>query len=432
MKVNVNKIDDSNVVVTTTLDSATIDKNIEKVAKQLTKTANVSGFRKGKVPAHVIKQQYGEKLTQDAESEALREVFDEATKELKVEQSDLIGEPQVTKFEKTDKGIEVEIKLYVRPKIDLGDYKKIIPDVKKPKITKKAVSDRLKELAEAQAAFVDVTDRTVEDNDTTVIDFEGFIDGAVFPGGKAEEFSLKIGSAQFIPGFEEQLIGMAIGEEKEIKVTFPADYQAADLAGKEAMFKVKLHKIQIKEKVRIDKKLAEKMLPGEKDVDVEMLNTKVEEQLQSEELSKTYNEKLKPDLIDALVKHYKFTIPEFIVEQEMDNALNKKAQTMSEDEINALKDDQDKVMAMREEFREDATKSVKATFIIDSLALAENIRVDEQEVQQTIYYEAMQTGQDPQATLDQYTKAGYLPAIQMSMVEDRVLSKLLDEKMKAE
>lgn len=429
MSVNTKKIDGANCEITATIEAKDLETSIEKIAKQLSKDAKVDGFRKGKVPMAVIKKQYGDRIKEDAESEALRGVVDEGLKALKIEQSQLIGEPQVTKFDRVDDKIEVTIAVSNRPQFDLGDYKKLVPAVQKPKVTKKAVADRLKELATAQAAFIDVEDRAVVEGDSAVIDFDGYIDGEAFPGGKAEGFNLTVGSGQFIPGFEEQVVGMNPGEDKEIKVSFPDDYQAKDLAGKEATFKVKLQKIQEKEKVRIDKKLAEKMLPGVEGADVEMLNEKVEEQMLSEELSKLYNESLKPELTEKLIKHYNFDIPSFIIEQEMDNKLNQKASTMSEDEINAIKDDAEKVKAMREEFRDDATTSVKATFIIDALALAEEVRVSEDEVSQTIYYEAMQSGQDPQATLDHYKKAGYLPAVQMAMVEDRVLSKLLNATM---
>jgi len=432
MSVNTKKIDGANCEITATIEAKDLDANIEKIARKLSKDAKVDGFRKGKVPMAVIKKQYGDRITEDAESEALRDIVDQGLKTLKLEQNQLIGEPQVTKFDRKDGKIEVAITISNRPQFDLGDYKKLVPAVKKPKVTKKAITERLKELASAQAAFVDVEDRAVVEGDTAVIDFDGYIDGEAFPGGKAEAFNLTVGSGQFIPGFEEQIIGMNPGEDKDVTVSFPEDYQAKDLAGKEAVFKVKLHKLQEKEKVRIDKKLAEKMLPGVEGADVEMLNEKVEEQMLSEELSKLYNDDLKPKLTDALIKNYKFDIPSFIIEQEMDNKLNQKASGMSEDEINGLKDDADKVQAMREEFRDEATTSVKATFIIDALALAEEVSVSEDEVSQTIYYEAMQSGQDPQATLDHYKKSGYLPAVQMAMVEDRVLSKLLNASVEEE
>lgn len=429
MSVNTKKIDGANCEITATIEAKDLETNIEKIAKKLSKDAKVDGFRKGKVPMAVIKKQYGDRIKEDAESEALRDIVAEGMKALKLEQNQLIGEPQVTKFDREGDKIEVAVTLSNRPEFDLGDYKKLVPEVKKPKVTKKSVTDRLKELAESQAPFIDVEDRAVVEGDSAVIDFDGYIDGEAFPGGKAEAFNLTVGSGQFIPGFEEQVVGMNPGEDKEIKVSFPDDYQAKDLAGKEATFKVKLQKIQEKEKVRIDKKLAEKMLPGVEGADVEMLNAKMEEQMLSEELSKLYNDSLKPELTEKLIKNYKFDIPSFIIEQEMDNKLNQKASSMSEDEIAEIKDDQEKVKAMREEFRDDATKSVKATFIIDALAVAEEVFVSEDEVSQTIYYEAMQSGQDPQATLDHYKKSGYLPAVQMAMVEDRVLSKLLNATM---
>jgi trigger factor len=170
-------------------------------------------------------------------------------------------------------------------------------------------------------------------------------------------------------------------------------------------------------------------MPGEENASLEELQRQVKVQLENEALSKLYNEDLKPKLLDTLVSSLTFDLPEFVVEQEIDMAVNKKAGEMSEEEINELRENADKLTALRETFREDASKSVKATFIIDSLAQEKGVKVEEQEIMQTIYYEAMQMGQDPKAAYDQYKDAGYLPAIQMSMVEDRVLSGLLNEKI---
>ncbi len=431
MKVQTKKVNGANSEVTATIDQEAINQSVEKIAKQLSKTANISGFRKGKVPVAIIKKTYGEKLIQDAENEILRDIVDEAVKTLGLSKESLIGEPSVTKYDKKEDLIEVAITIYNRPDLDLGDYAKLVPEVKKPKITKKAVTERIKELAQSQAALKTLEeDRGLENGDTAVIDFDGYLGNEPFPGGKAEKFELEIGSGQFIPGFEEQLVGMKAGEEKDIKVTFPETYQSEELAGKEALFKIKLHEIKVKEKVRIDKKLAEKMLPGEEGADVEMLNQKVEEQLENEALSKLYNEELKPKLIETLVAKISFDLPAFIVEQEIDNAVNKEAQGMKEEELNELKENPEKIEELRQKHREEAEKSVRATFIIDALAAKEGVSVGEQEVKQTIYYEAMQMGQDPQSTLEQYEKAGYIPAVQMAMVEDRVLSKLLDAAVK--
>lgn len=260
--------------------------------------------------------------------------------------------------------------------------------------------------------------------------FEGFVDGEPFEGGKAENFSLRLGSGQFIPGFEDQVIGMKKGEEKTIDVTFPENYGGAKLAGKPAQFKVKIHAIQAKEPVVIDDELAKKMLPGFDDANVDMLKEKVKEQLENEAMSTLYNEELKPTLMELFVSAYTIDLPEFIVEQEMDMALNKTARDMTEEQIQEIRDDAEKLKELRETFRDDACRAVKATFIVDALARAESIVVNEQELMQTIYYEAMQVGQDPAAVYKNYQESGYLPAIQMAMIEDRVLSKLLNDKIK--
>lgn len=431
MEFKTNKIDGANAEITATLAQSDIDANVERLAKQLSKDAKIDGFRKGKVPVSAVKKQYGDKLVQDAEGEELRKLLDNGLKDLGVANDALIGEPQITKFEKTDDKIEVAVTIALRPEINLEGYADLAPETKKPKITAKAVTDRIQELAQAQAPFVNVEeDRALVEGDTALINFEGSIDGELFEGGAAEDFSLTLGSGQFIPGFEDQIIGMKKDEEKVVKVTFPENYGGEKLAGKDAEFKVKVNAIQAKEKVRMDAALAKKMLPGEEDATMDMLKEKVQEQLESEELSKLYNDELKPQLLEKFVTTFNFDLPAFVVEQEMDMALNKKAQTMSEDEINALKDNQEKVKELREEFRDEATRSVKATFIIDALAKAENIKVEENEVMQTIYFEAMQMGQDPSAVYENYKKSGYLPAIQMAMVEDKVLKKLIDAKLK--
>jgi len=267
-------------------------------------------------------------------------------------------------------------------------------------------------------------------DDQVIIDFEGSIDGKVFEGGTAQEFALVLGSGQFIPGFEDQVIGMKIDEEKVVKVTFPENYGGNDLAGKDAEFKVKVTNIQEKAKVEVDDALAEKVLAGQDNPTLENLTNQVKAQMENEAIAKLYNDELKPALLEKLVAEIKFDLPEFVVEQEIDVALNKKASTMSEDEIKELRENADKLTELRETFREEAERSVRATFIIDALAAAEDVKVEENEVMQTIYYEAMQTGQDPKAAYDQYKEAGYLPAIQMSMVEDKVLTKILNSKMK--
>lgn len=431
MEIKSNKINTANAEIKATISMDEVNANVEKIAKSLTKTAKVAGFRKGKVPVATVKKQYGERLVQDAEAEALRDVLSKGLEEMAISNDSLIGEPTISQFDKSADKIEVTVKIAMRPLIEMGDYAALVKEFDKPAVSDADIDERITGLAEAQAPLVDVEkNRKMVSGDTAVIDFEGSVDGVLFEGGTAKDFALRLGSGQFIPGFEDQVIGMKRDEEKVVKVTFPENYGGKELAGKDAEFKVKVNAIKTKEAVTIDDALAKKMLPGEEDATLETLKALVKTQIENEELSKLYNDELKPALLELFVENFKFDLPEFVVEQEIDMALNKKAGTMNEEEIQELRTSEEKLNVLRETFREDAVRSVRATFIIDALAQDQKVKVSEQEVMQTIYYEAMQMGQDPQQAYEQYKKAGYIPAIQMSMVEDRVLSGLLNTKMK--
>ncbi|MCT7536998.1 trigger factor [Aliarcobacter butzleri] len=431
MEFNANRVDEANAVITATLTKDSIENNLEKVAKQAAKTMNVQGFRKGKVPVAVVKQRYADKLREDAEADGIRKILADGLKLLDIKNSDLIGEPSVTKFDKKDNGdIEVELSVACKPNIDLGDYKSLVPAVKAIEIDIKKIDDRLTEIAQSSAPLEKIArKRAVKDGDFAVIDFEGFVDGVAFDGGKAEKYPLQIGSGSFIPGFEEQVIGMKYEEQKDITVKFPESYQAKDLAGKEAVFKVTLHEIQERAKPELNDEFAQKMLPGQKDVTIDTLRDRVKEQMLAEDKAKYYRDELKPVFLETLVEKINFALPTSVIEQEINYALNNKIRTMTEEEINELKENTNKVEDIRNELKEDAVNSVKATFIIDALAKAENVQVSDQEVTQVLYFEAMQMGQNPQDVIKQYQQAGYLPAIKMSMIEEKVISKLLDEKL---
>ncbi len=431
MEFNANRVDGANAVITATIAKEVVESNLDKVAKQAAKTMNVQGFRKGKVPVAVVKQRFADKLREDAEAEALRKILGEALKELNIVNADLIGEPTISKFDKKEDGsIDIEISVACKPVIELGDYKSLIPAIEDKIVDTKEVDARLEEIAKSSAPLEKIArKRAVKDGDYAVIDFEGFVDGVAFEGGKAEKYPLHIGSGSFIPGFEEQVIGMKYEEQKDVVVTFPESYQAKNLAGKEATFKVTLHEIQEKAAPELNDEFAQKMLPGQENVTIDTLKEKITEQMKNEIMRKYYAEELKPAYLETLVERIEFALPTSVVDQEINYALNNKVRTMSEDEINALREDASKVEEMRNELKADAVNSVKATFIIDALAKAESVDVSDQEVMQVLYYEAMQMGQNPQEVVKQYQEAGYLPAIKMSMIEEKVISKLLDEKL---
>ncbi len=429
MTFNTTKIDEANASIAGTISAQTIENNLNKIATQAAKTMNIQGFRKGKVPLNVVKARYGEKLKQDAEGEAVRDALSNGIKELNINNKDIIGEPAVTKFDKNEDGsVEFAITISIKPEVVLGDYKSCIPAMNAPEVTDAEIDEQLDQYASQGAPLEKIKRaRAVKSGDFAVIDFEGFKDGVPFAGGKAEQYTLEIGSNSFIPGFEDQVIGMKYDEEKEINVTFPENYGSKDLAGADVVFKVKLHEIQAKEKVEINDDFAKKMLPNEENADVAMLREKVKEQILMQKKNAYFMEEVKPAYTEALVNAIDFALPAFILDQEINQALNTKIRAMSEEEIENLRSNPDMVQKMQDEARPEATANVKATFIIDALAKAEGVTVTDQEVTQTLYYEAMMSGQDGRALIEQYEKAGYLPMIKMSMIESKVMNKILDE-----
>jgi trigger factor len=429
MTFNTNKIDEANATISGTISAEVIEANLDKVAKQAAKTMDIQGFRKGKVPVKVVKQRYADKLKQDAQGEAIRAMMTDGMKELGIDNADMLGEPGFTKFdEKEDGSVELEITISCRPQFDLGDYKALVPEMTAPTVSEEEIEEQLKDMASQGAELQKIKrKRMARSGDFAVIDFEGFKDGEPFEGGKGEKYTLELGSNSFIPGFEDQVIGMKYDEEKDIEVTFPEEYQAADLAGQPVVFKVKLHELQEKGEVEINDELAKKLLPGEEDATVATLKEKIEEQQLSQRRSKYFIEEIKPAYTQALVEAIDFAVPNSILDQEINQALNNKVRAMSEDEIKELQENPDKVKEMQEELKPEAINNVKATFIVDALAKAEEVEVSDQEVTQTLYYEAMMSGQDGQAVIKQYEEAGYLPMIKMSIIESKVMVKILEE-----
>lgn len=426
MSITVKKVDDANTIVSGKIDNEVVEKNVDKLAREAAKQVKVDGFRPGKVPVSVVKSLHGEKLQQDAEGEALKEFIDAGLKEAKIAAADMIGQPGFKKYEKGENEIDVEIEVSLRPTFKAEGYEKAMPEFEKPEAEEKAIDEKIEEILTQQAPWVKIKrKRMVREGDMTLIDFEGFIDGEAFEGGKAEKFNLKIGSGQFIPGFEDQIVGMKYEEERTVKVTFPEEYQSADLAGKEAEFKVTLHEIQEQVPEELTDELAQKILGGEEGATVETLKERIKSQLEREEISKVYQSELKPKIVEALVEMFDFALPNNIVEQEIDAKINQKAQAMSEEELNEYKENPEKVEALRDEVRADAEASVKATFIVDEIAKKEGVTVEDQEVSQALYYEAMMSGQDPQQIIKYYEEHNLLPAVKMGMIEDKLFGKLL-------
>lgn len=430
MEIKANRVNHANATISAILAKELLEKKVEKIARQTSKNMKIDGFRKGKIPLTIVKQRYGDQLEKDAQGEMLRDVLQKGLDEMKISNEEVIGDPSVQKYDDAGEEIEVELKVGLKPDIEPGDYHAMVPDFQVPEVNDEDVEARIQEIAESQVPYENMkTKRQIKNDDLVLLDFEGVVDGKPLEGGSAQEYTLKIGSGSFIPGFEDQIVGMKPGEEGEINVTFPEDYNNKEIAGKAATFNIKVHAIQKKSEVAIDDELAKKLLPNEKEATLDTLKEKIKDQLKNEKKISLYNDDLKPKILESLAEKVVFDLPDFVVEQEIDMAFRNALSQLEEKELEEIKSDPEKAKESREKYRADAEKSVKVTFIIDAIARKEGIDVTENELLQTIYMEAMQSGQNPQEMVKFYQSRGLLPAIKMSMVEDKLLTHLLEYKL---
>jgi len=347
VEVTVKKVDDINFIISGAVENSVIEEKVTQLKDAAEKEPK-------------DEESTEESVQQDAAGQAFREFIDAGIKEAKIDVDTLLGQPALKKYEQQDDSVYFEVELSTSPEINTDiDYKDIVPPFTKPVADAAAVEAKLAEFAEQQAPFKTIeTPKAVEEGDVAVIDFKGYIGGEPFEGGSAEKFNLKIGSKSFIPGFEEQLIGMKYGEERTITVTFPKDYQAADLAGKDTEFTVKLHEIQEQKAETPDDAFAQKIL-SDSSATLETLKEKLGDQVISEEVSRIYMSELKPKIVTGLLGKFDFTLPNNIVEQEIDAKVSQKSKGFSEDEHKMYKEDKGKFMELRESMREDARNTIK-------------------------------------------------------------------------
>jgi len=419
------KIDSANSIVKATIKNQDLEEKKDKIAKEIAKKAKIQGFRPGKVPLKVVKSMYAADIENDAITEMIKSILDEGVKALHIEE--MIAEPEVSKFEKGDEEIEVEIKVYTRPEIDVEGYKECVPDVENIEVSEEEINKELEEIAKQFSETKESDKETAENGGIAVIDFKGFIDGEEMENGSATDYPLELGSNSFIPGFEEQIVGMKVGESKKIKVTFPENYGAKEIAGKEAEFEVTLKKIQEKTPAEINDELAKKYIQKE-DATLEELKNQVKDMLLSRKKVDAFAPK-KEEILECLVKKFEADLPESVVEKEVEIIINNEASKMSPAEIKELQENPEKLKELREKFLPDAKERVKLTFLIDAIAKKENVDVNDEEISQVIYYEALMQKQNPQDVIKYYQENNLLPVIKMNMIEDKLLNRLLDEKL---
>lgn len=426
---DIKKVNGANALATGSVSKEELDKEIEVVAKKYSKNMKLDGFRKGKIPTHMIKARYKDQLDKDAKQSCVDRFYANALKELGLDSSTAIGSP-LAKFNQDNEDLLVELKIGIKPEFDLDGLEACVPSFELPEVRDDEIETRLNEYAQRKAALIESSQEELKSGLVGNINFEGFLDGVAFQDGKGEKFDLMIGSNQFIPGFEDALIGMKKDEERTISVTFPQDYQAQNLAGKECTFQVKLNEIKEKEKIEINDNFAKSVLGEGEENTLEKLKEHIKLELQREKKNNLYNDGLKEKLLESISKNINFDLPENIVEQEMNILFRNELSSAAPEELKELQESADKSREKFESFRERAEISVKVTFIVDKFAKDKKIEASDNEVFQTLYYEAMMSGQNPKELIENYKNNNLLPAIKMAMIEDKVLSYLLDNSKK--
>jgi trigger factor len=379
-------------VLTVETDEQAVAKALDQAFKKVVKKVVVPGFRKGKVPRAIFEKRFGvEALYQDALDILLPEAYEAAVKETGIEPVD---RPEID-IEQLEKGKPLIFKatVTVKPEVKLGQYKELEVEEKDFSVKPEDVDAELERMRKSQGQLIAVEDGTIEKGDRIILDFEGFIDGEAFEGGKAEKYNLEVGSGTFIPGFEDQLIGMKAGEEKEIQVTFPEDYHVENLAGKPATFKVKVHEIKRLSLPELDDEFAQDV--SEFDTLEELkadIENKLKERREQEKESHIRNE-----LVEKASANAEVEIPDVMIEHETEQMLRQFAQNLAYqgltlDMYKQFTGQDEK--ALKEQFKGDAEKRVRANLVLEAIAKAENIEVTDEDVEQEIKQMAEQMERD--------------------------------------
>ncbi|MGX7389869.1 trigger factor [Dolosigranulum pigrum] len=379
-----------------TIERATIEEGLDRAFKKIRGRLNVPGFRKGKVPRKLFNKMYGEEaLYEDALNDLLPRAYQKALTELEDEDFELVGEPSIDiKSMEKDADWEIIAEVPLKPEVTLGDYKNIEVTKQDRTVTDEDVADEL-ESRRQRAVELALKDDAAEEGDTVVIDFEGYKDGEKFDGGSAENHSLELGSGQFIPGFEDQLIGAKSGDEKDVEVTFPEEYGAEELAGQDVVFKVVVHEVKEKRVPELDDEFA-------KDVDDEVetldeLKDKIRQQLEKSK-DRAATEATDDEAIQKAVENAEVPeIPEAMIDEEVDRQFNLFINNLQQQGIS-----KDQYMSMigtseqelRDQFRNEADFNVKTNLVLEAIAKAENIDVTTEDIDAEIKDLAEQYGME--------------------------------------
>ena len=382
MSLQVEKLEKNMAKLTIEVPADDLEKALQSAYMKQKNKISLPGFRKGKVPRQMIEKMYGAEIFyDDAANELIPKAYAEAYDEAEL---DIVSRPEinVVQIEK-GKPFIFTADVATKPEVTLGEYKGLEIEKVSTRVTQKEVDAKIQEEAEKNARTITVTDRPVQDGDEVILDFEGFVDGVAFEGGNGENYPLTIGSGSFIPGFEEQLVGAEAEKEMEVKVTFPEDYHAEDLKGKEAVFKCTVHEIKAKELPEIDDEFAAEVSEFDTVEDYKAdIKAKIKDQKASEGKRKQEDQ-----AVDAAVKNAQYEIPQPMIETQVMQMADDFAQRIQSQGISLEQYFQFTGMTadkMMDELRPQAIKRIETRLVLEAIAKAENIEISDEKLDEEL------------------------------------------------
>ncbi|NBI28805.1 trigger factor [Chengkuizengella marina] len=424
MKASWEKLEKNEGVLNIEVDESQVADALDKAFKKVAKKANVPGFRKGKVPRQIFEARFGvESLYQDALDIILPVAYSDAVMEAKIEPIDR-PEIDIEQFEK-GQPLKFTAKVQVKPEVNLGDYKGLEIPEKDFSVSDEALEEELKKNQERHAELIVVEEGTAEKGDTVIIDFDGFVENEPFDGGKAEKYSLELGSGSFIPGFEDQVEGMSKDDEKDVEVTFPEQYQAENLAGKPAVFKVKLHEIKRKKLPALDDEFAKDVSEFETlDEYKEDIKKGLQEAKEKEE--DQYRENT---VVEKATEVSNVEIPQVMIDtetnhmiQDFENRLKMQGMTL---EMYYQFSNQDQA-TLKEQMKNDAEKRVNQTLVLEAISANENVEVTEEDLNEELEKLAGMYQKTSEELRNIFTANGNLETLKQDVANRKAIQLLLE------
>ena len=375
------KLEKSMVELQFSIDAETFKVAVNNAFKREGKKYAIPGFRKGKAPRHMIEKMYGSDIFHyDAVNDLFPEAYEAAVKEAKI---DVVGrpDPEVVSMSEAD-GVVLKVKVAVKPEVELGEYAGLTVTKEAKNVNEADVDAEVKRMQDRNGRLL-TREGAAENGDTVDIDFEGFVDGKAFEGGKAEHYSLVLGSGSFIPGFEDQVVGHSAGEEFDVNVKFPEEYGAAELAGKDATFKIKLHEVKYKELPALDDDFAKDV--SEYDT-LDELKDSIRNNIKTN-LDKQAEQKVENDLMDQVITNMKADIPDAMVDSRIDELVQDFEYRIAQQGLKLA--DYLKYMGMnieqfRAQFKEQADKQVKMRLAMEAIVAKEGITASDEEFEEEV------------------------------------------------